>query len=61
VYGPSNGVPSDIGKVENQVFWFVVFWSSEDFGPVLEICPGFFLSATTERRESSEELEEDAP
>ena len=58
---PSYRVPGNVGKVENEVLGLIVFRPSQNFGPVLEVGPGFLWCASTERRETSQELEEDAP
>ena len=57
---PRNSIPSYVGEVEDQIFWFVVFGSPQHLGPVFQIGPGFLGSTSTERRETGQELEEDA-
>lgn len=58
--GPRNGVPGDIGEVEDEIFRLIVLRSPENLCPVLEICPCFFGRAPTEGREAGQELEQDA-
>lgn len=57
---PSDRVPRNVTEVENEVLGLIIFRPSQNFGPVLKVGPGFLWCASAERRETSEELEEDA-
>ena len=57
---PRNRIPCYIGEIEDQIFRFVVFGSPQHLGPVLQVGPRFLGSNSTERWETSQELEEDA-
>jgi hypothetical protein len=59
-YIPSNCIPCNVTQVEDQIFWFVIFRSSKDCCPVFKVSPSLFRCAATERRETGQELEEDA-
>lgn len=57
---PCDGVPGDIGEVEDEVFGLVILRPAKHLGPVFEIRPGFLGGATAERGETSQEFEQDA-